>query len=174
MKLTRKFGLTAGLLTLLTPLLLSGQAIAGPSNAAPLIDKEFEAALRKFVCNRFCNRIDATDEQREKLSKIMTDAQEESRPLREDLRSGLLGLSDMMSDSKSNDEQIRAKVKELRSLHEKVQDRRISALLEARKVLNAEQRQEVNKRFADLITGVGKPRRLGFLMHGAQAFSSLE
>lgn len=157
-----------------TALVLAGGAIcsmnlpsmAGPASAAsPLIDKDFEIALRKFLAKKFFRRIDATEEQQEKLSKIMAETQEETRPSREELRQGLRALSELVSDSKTSDEQIKAKVKELRGLHEKVQDRRLTAFLEARKVLTDEQRQKIQKRVKELMSGAGPgARRLGMYM----------
>lgn len=135
-----------------------------PGAGAPLIDKDFEIAVRKFVSKRFFNRIDATDEQREKLSKIMADTQEETRPSREQLRQSLLDLSAMFSDGKSTDEQIKARVKELREMHEKIQNRRLDAALAARKILTAEQMQKMHGRLSQLISGGIKPRRLSMIM----------
>ncbi len=150
------------------PLLVGFAAptLAGNATAAPLIDKDFETALRKFVSKRFFSRINASDEQRDKLSKIMTETADETRPAREELRQGLLSLNNMMSDEKSSDEMIKAKVQELRALREKVQDKRMSALLEARKILSSEQKQQIHSRINDLLTGNIKARRLGLLMQG--------
>ncbi len=154
-------------LTLIAPVLLSVPTLAGTPAATSLIDKDFEVALRKFVSKRFFNRIDASDEQREKLSKIMADTQDETRPAREELRRSLLDLNDMMADSKTSDEAIKNKVKELREKREKLQDRRLSALLEARKVLTDEQKEQIRERINGLITGGAKPRRLGMLFKSA-------
>lgn len=165
-----KFGKKARVALMLTAVSgvlfgLNLPTIAGtPGAGAPLIDKDFEIALRKFVSKRFFNRIDASDEQREKLSKIMAETQDETRPKREQLRQGMLDLSSMYSDGKSSDEVIKAKVKELRELHEKIQNRRLDAALAARKILTAEQMQKMHGRLSQLISGGIKPRRLSMLM----------
>lgn len=165
-----KFGKKARVALMLTAVSgvlfgLNLPTIAGtPGAGAPLIDKDFEIALRKFVSKRFFNRIDASDEQREKLSKIMAETQDETRPKREQLRQGMLDLSSMYSDGKSSDEVIKAKVKELRELHEKIQNRRLDAALAARKTLTAEQMQKMHGRLSQLISGGIKPRRLSMLM----------
>lgn len=142
---------------------------AGTPGSAPLVDKEFEGALRKFISKRFFNRINATEEQREKLSKIMADTQEATGPSREEMRQCLVDLNAMMADTKNTDDQIKAKVKELRALHEKVQDQRLASVLEARKVLNPEQRQQIQTRINELLTGGLKPRRIGMLIRGGGA-----
>ena len=167
MKFSKKKAMIAAVVVAITaPLFgMAAPSLAGTPSATPLIDKEFETALRKFISKRFFNRINATDEQREKLSKIMADTQEETRPAREELRQGMLDLSTLMADEKTTDDQIKAKVKELRSLHEKVQDRRIASILEARKVLTPEQRQQIHGKISELINGGVKPgRRIGFLL----------
>lgn len=140
-------------------------SIAGPSSP-PLIDKEFETAVRKFVSKRFFNRIDATDEQREKLSRIMGETQDQTRPIREQVRQGLLQLSDLMADEKASDDQIKAKVKEIRDLHEQVQDKRLSAVLEARKILSAEQRKKISNRVSEIITGGIRQKKISMLLNG--------
>lgn len=173
MKFSKKTVTIAAVLAISAPLCLgmAAPSLAGTPSATPLIDKDFEVALRKFISKRFFNRINATDEQREKLSKIMADTQDETRASREEFRQGVLDLSAMMADEKATDDQIKSKVKELRSLHEKVQDRRISSMLEARKVLTPEQRQQIHGKISELITGGIKPgRRVGFLLRGGQSF----
>jgi Spy/CpxP family protein refolding chaperone len=169
MKFGRKTTIAAVTLTLAAPVLMGtfNPSSAGTPTSAPLIDKDFEVAMRKFVAKRFFNRIDASTEQREKLSKIMADTQDETRPVREELRQGLLDLSGMMADDKVSDSDIKARVKELRTLHEKVQDRRLAAVLDARKILTPEQKQLMNTKFTELITGGIKPRKIGMLINSA-------
>lgn len=167
MKFGRNAKVGAVVLALMAPAMIGvfNPSNAGTPSASPLIDKDFEVAMRKFVAKRFFNRIDASSEQREKLSKIMADTQDETRPLREELRQGLLDLSGMVADDKVADDQIKAKVQELRTLHEKVQDRRVSAILQARKILTPEQKELINTRITELITGGLKPKKIGMLMH---------
>lgn len=138
--------------------------IAGTPGSPELVDKEFEGALRKFVSKRFFNRIGASPEQREKISKIMADTQEQTRPDREQFRQGLLELSSMMSNEKSNDEDIKKRVSDLRSLKQKIGDQRLAAALQVRHILTAEQRQKIHNRISELITGGMRPRNLGGLM----------
>jgi Spy/CpxP family protein refolding chaperone len=176
MKFGRKTKMGAVILTLMSPALIGSftPSSAGTPVTGPLIDKDFEVAMRKFVAKRFFNRIDATAEQREKLSKIMADTQDETRPWREELRQGLLDLAGLMTDEKTSEDQIKAKVSELRSLHEKVQDRRLQAMLAARKILTNDQRQQLNGKFTELLTGGLKPRRIGMLIHSASGILSNE
>jgi Spy/CpxP family protein refolding chaperone len=138
--------------------------IAGTPSGAPLVDKEFESALRKFVSKRFFNRIEASPEQREKISKIMADTQEQTRPDREQLRQGVLELSSMMSNEKTNDEEIKKRVNDLRALKQKIGDQRLTAALQVRHILTAEQRQKIHNRISEFITGGMSPRKLG-MMH---------
>lgn len=127
---------------------------AGPTSVAgSLIDVEFEGALRKFVIKRFCNRIQASDEQKAKINQLAATTQEDTRAQREELRQGLLSLSDMMANNEVSDEAITKKAHELREIKEQVMDRRLKSLLELRKILTAEQRQQVNNRLHSAISG---------------------
>lgn len=175
-----KFGNKAKMTALAALLLLPTVAgsiqptIAGTPTAAPLIDKEFETALRKFVSKRFFNRIDATSEQREKISKIMADTQEQTRPDREQFRQGLLELSSMMNNEKTSDEDIKKRVSDLRSLKQQIGDQRLAAALQVRHILSAEQRQKIHNRISELITGGMSPRKLGQLRNHVSLLSETE
>ncbi len=160
----RKAKVLALSLALLAPI---GIWLAQASYAAPrgLIDKDFELAVRKFVSKRFYNRIDATDEQRQKLDSIWMGTMESTRPAREEVRQGALQLSALMATDDATDEQITEKAHELRALHQKVMDQRLDSVLKARKVLTKAQRAQVNERISELITGGLKPRRIGFLLN---------
>lgn len=166
MNIKRNILLAAAAFAVLAPVNLGfSPALAAPANSGSLIDKDFEVALRKFVSKRFFNRIDATNDQREKLSAIFSDTQESTRPDRESLRQGLIDLSSMMANDKVNDEDIAKKVHELRELRSRIMDKRLSAALAARKVLTAEQRQKIHDKITEVLTGGLKPRAIGFLLN---------
>lgn len=155
------------LLVLIPALLGVAQAsFAGPAGVGALIDKEFETAMRKFVTRRFFNRIDATDEQRTKLNAIFEKTMDETRPEREQFRQGLLDLSNLMASKDATDEQIKQKADDVRTMKQKLSDRRLTAALEVRRILTVDQRQKINNRVQELISGGGaKPlRKISFLM----------
>lgn len=141
-------------------------AFAAPSTS-PLIDKEFDGALGKFLAKKFCKRIDASDEQTEKITKIVAATREETRPMREELRQGLIQLSTMVARDDATDEQIKAKAMELRSMHEKVMDVRLESALKARHVLNHDQLEKINKRLTNLLSGDFTPNRLQHAMRSS-------
>lgn len=144
---------------------LAQAAFAGPASVGGLIDKDFETALRKFVSKRFFNRIDATDEQRAKIGSLFEKTMDETRPDREQFRQGLLELSNLMASKDATDEQIRQKVADVKAVKQKIQDKRLSTALEVRKILTVEQRQKIQDRVQNLITGNAKPlRRISMLM----------
>jgi Spy/CpxP family protein refolding chaperone len=152
-------------LALMAPLagVLAQESIAAPGSAG-LIDKDFEVALRRFISKRFYNRIDATAEQRQKLDTIWTSTMEATRPQREEVRQEALQLSSLVASDEATDEQITEKAHQLRAAHQKVMDERLNSLLKARKVLTKEQRQQINERLTQLISGGLKPKRIGLLM----------
>lgn len=166
MKLGNKAKITAVAALVLLPALAGSiqPTIAGTPTSTPLIDKEFEGALRKFISKRFFNRIDATPEQRDKISKIMAETQDQTRQDREQFRQGLLDLSSMMTNEKTSDEDIKKQVSDLRALKQKIGDQRLTAALQVRHVLSAEQRQKIHNRISELITGGISPRKMGGLL----------
>ena len=142
-------------------------AFATGDAGAPLIDKDLESCMHKVISKRFYRRIDATEEQKEKLDAIWTSTADSTRPQREELRRNVLALSDLMASDSSTDDQITAKVSEIRQLHQKVQDERLASVLKARKILTAQQRQKIHDRLNDFITGGGgglRSRKLSMLL----------
>jgi Spy/CpxP family protein refolding chaperone len=118
-----------------------------------LIDPELEIALSNHFKKRFFNLIDASDEQKTKLSGLLTKQLDDARPLRSQIREKVMDLSDMIADEKSTDEAITGKVEEIRQLREQIQDKRLNTILKARSVLTAEQKQIVSKRIKGILTG---------------------
>lgn len=131
------------------------------ATAAKLIDRPFEECLIKHFQARFFNRIDATGEQREKLSEIFARRAEETRPLRVQLRQGILELSDMMARDDVSDEQLTAKAREVRQLRERVADEQLKSVLAVRAVLTQAQRQQISSTISGLISGQWKRRLSG-------------
>lgn len=161
---SKKFLLVAGLTVPLCAALAQA-TFADNSATAQFIDKEFETSLRKFFTRRFCNRIDATAEQREKIGALFASTQDETRASREEFRHGLSDLSALVASEKATDDQITAKVQELRAMHNKIQDKRVNTVLALRKILTVEQREKVNNKIQDLLSGGAiKPRRLGMML----------
>jgi Spy/CpxP family protein refolding chaperone len=132
---------------------------AAARGAVSLIDKETEACVRKICSRRLYKLIDATDDQRAKLDDLAQSTADTTRPLREDLRSGILDLSKLFAEDQSTDEEITKKAHKLQSLQQTIAEERLSAMLKARHVLSKEQRQKIDQRITDIITA-GLPRRL--------------
>lgn len=125
-----------------------------------LIDKDLEGALRNHFQKRFFNLIDATDEQKKELSAIIAAQAEEASPIRQELRSQVLDVNDLIADESTTDEQIKQRVEKIRALRDKLQDKRLETMLKVRSKLTAEQKQIVSARIKGILTG--NPR-LGLL-----------
>jgi Spy/CpxP family protein refolding chaperone len=151
-------------ITLAALLPLAGTPAALADNK-PLIDKEFEYALNKHISRRFCSRINASDEQREKIAALFAATMEQSRPLREEVRSGLLDLSALAASDAATDEQITRKVADLRAVREKIANERLSAALKLRKILTHDQRKQMHDRVTELLTGSFTAHRISMLMN---------
>jgi|AGTN01.1.fsa_nt_gi hypothetical protein len=125
-----------------------------------LIDKDLENALRNHFQKRFFNLIDATEEQKKELSAIIAAQAEEAGPIRQELRSEVLDINDLIADEGTTDEQIKQRVDKIRALRDKLQDKRLETMLKVRSKLSAEQKQIVSRRIKGILTG--NPR-LGLL-----------
>jgi Spy/CpxP family protein refolding chaperone len=128
-------------------------AEAGKAAGEALIDGDFEEAMLKHFERRFFKRIDATDEQRTTMSEIFLKQMQSSRSQREAIRRKLIDLSDFIAADGSTDEQIKEKVAELRTMHEKLMDTRVDTALKVRQVLTPEQRKTIADRIANLLSG---------------------
>jgi Spy/CpxP family protein refolding chaperone len=154
-KTTRKILIAAGLVAALS---LAGKivlpAIADQAAAAGnLIDRDFQDACRKHIERRFFEHINATDDQKEKIDKLVAATVDETYPMREQLREGLVQLNDMSAKDDTTDEQILDKAHELRALHEQVADKALDTMLKIRRTMTSDQRKLVAGHINDLLTG---------------------
>lgn len=141
--------------------------LAGNANtSAPIIDADFENAVRKHFQKRFFNLIDATAEQQAQISKLLAERQEQTRPQREQMRQGVVELSQLMASDSATDDQIREKVAKLKEMRSHIQDERLETVLKVRAQLTPEQRKTISDKVVGIITGNIKPRRLVGLVDG--------
>lgn len=87
--------------------------------------------------------LNLTEEQKGKIQQLRSRTSTRARDLRRKLMSGGQELRDMMFDPAASDETIRAKGRELRKLHEQVEDIKLDDFLSIRSVLTAEQRKHL-------------------------------
>lgn len=87
--------------------------------------------------------LNLTEDQKGKIQQMRSRTSTRARELRRQLLSGGQELRDMMFDPAASDEMIRAKGRELRRLHEQVEDIKIDDFLSIRSVLTAEQRKRL-------------------------------
>jgi len=151
-----KKGILAGVATALV--LLGGSVAMNAVEAIEtkniLIDKDFEVAVRKHLEKRLYNLIDASDGQQEKISKLLGERAEQTRPEREKLKEGLVDLSNMLGGD-TQDDAIVAKAHELRTMHEQLMDERLTTLLKVREVLSPSQRKIVSDKMVSILSGGG-------------------
>lgn len=128
-------------------------AWAGKTMTQALIDPELESALTNHFKKRFFNLIEASDDQKSKLSSLISRQLDDARPLRAQIREDLMDLSDLIANENTSDETIKKKVSEIRTLREQIQDKRLNTILEARAVLNKDQKKIVSNRIKGILTG---------------------
>jgi Spy/CpxP family protein refolding chaperone len=83
--------------------------------------------------------LNLTEEQKGKIQQMRSRTSTRARELRSKLLSGGQELRDMMFDPAASDDMIRAKGRELRKLHEQVEDIKLDDFLSIRSVLTADQ-----------------------------------
>jgi Spy/CpxP family protein refolding chaperone len=151
-----KKGILAGVATALVVIggSVAFNAVEAIETKNILIDKDFEVAVRKHLEKRLYNLLDASDAQQEKISKLLGERAEETRPEREKIREGLVDLSNMLGGD-TQDDAIVAKVHELRAMHEQVMDEGLSTLLKVREVLSPSQRKIVSDKMVSILSGGG-------------------
>jgi Spy/CpxP family protein refolding chaperone len=131
------------------PALAADTAVA----AGNLIDRDFQDACRKHFEKKFFHNIGATSEQQAKIDKLVENSMDETLPMREKLKQGLLDLNDMAAKDDTTDDQIVQKAHELRALHEQIADRRLQTVLAVRQELTGDQRKQIASRIKGLISG---------------------
>jgi len=109
-------------------------------------DQELTRALLKHFEKRFFNRIEATSEQREKISKILESKLKLSRQNRLTLRRGMKDLTKMACDPKAKASNIEAKAHELQRLRSEMSEARLQTMLEVRALLSEDQLSKMGKR----------------------------
>lgn len=87
--------------------------------------------------------LNLTDEQKAKIQQLRKATATRVREVRRKLFSGGQELRDMMFDPSASDDQIRAKGKELRKLHEQAEDMKLDDFLAIRGVLTPDQRKRL-------------------------------
>jgi Spy/CpxP family protein refolding chaperone len=130
------------------------------SNDEPLVDKPFEECLLQHFEKKFFNRIEATGEQREKLSAILSERIGATRPLREKLRHEFLAMTDLMANDTATAKDISSQEKVVMALRDELADERLSTALKVREVLTPAQRQKISNRVHEFLNGDFKPGRL--------------
>jgi len=116
-------------------------------------DDEWSNCLRKHFEKKFFKRIDATKEQEEKLSALIDNAAQENQGMRAEIKEKALSLVDSFGGSNASDDELRRQVAELRTLHEKLMDRRLETALKVRAVMTPEQRKIVLEKFKQRFDG---------------------
>lgn len=130
-------------------------AFAKPETAVDTCeDPEFRQALIKHMEKRFFARIDATDEQQTQIKAIIEKSMSENQDKKKAMRTGVKELLAMVQGD-AKDEEIKAKVKDLRAIHESLTDARIESMLSIRKTLNDEQRAKLGSRFSEILSKRG-------------------
>ena len=109
--------------------------------------EDWANCLRVHMQNRFFKRINATDDQREKLSALFKNTMEQNRETRMQVKSQFEALIDLFTDSKASDDQIRKQFEELKSTREKLVEKRLDLALKTRTILTPDQLKLVGDRF---------------------------
>jgi Spy/CpxP family protein refolding chaperone len=113
------------------------------TGAIAMEDDDWSNCLRKHFEKRFFKRIDATKEQQEKMSALIDNAAQENQGMRAEIKDKALSLVNSFGGGSASDDELRQQVAELRTLHEKLMDKRLETALKVRAVMTPEQRKIV-------------------------------
>ena len=97
---------------------------------------------------RFMEKLNLTTDQRNKMTQIRNKYQPQFTSLREQIRNERNTLSQMMRDNQ-NEDKMRSQHQKIVSLNQQIQNLRFESMLEMRKVLTPEQREQWAKMMED-------------------------
>lgn len=112
-------------------------------------DPEFEKALLKHIEKRLFERINANEEQQTKIATLIESKLEGNRGKRQSLKEGFKEFIKLSQSADANDDEIRAKAKELRAMHEALMDDRLDTFLSIRGMLDADQRAKLGNKILE-------------------------
>jgi periplasmic protein CpxP/Spy len=121
----------------------------GPSVAMGGVDSDRMEKRAAFITNRFLSRVDATVEQKEKITAIMRNAMTELQPLRERHRAARMELTNALTSPVVD----RARIEQMRvtelATAEILTRKMADYLVTAAEVLTPDQRQQLATRVKD-------------------------
>jgi Spy/CpxP family protein refolding chaperone len=103
--------------------------------------------LRAHMQNRFFKGINATVDQKEKLSELFKSTMEQNRETRVQVKNQFASLIDLFADGKASDDQIRKQFEDLKASREKLAAKRLDLALKVRTILTPDQLKLVGDRF---------------------------
>lgn len=96
-----------------------------------------------YCANAGFNRLDLSDEQKEKIETLISTSQKEIRPIREKLFDKSAALRRLWLQENPDKDKIIALRKEVRTLHDDMEDKATALRFEIRKVLTTEQQEKL-------------------------------
>jgi len=155
LKTSRQVWLYAVVLLLFLP---HSSAFAENGNASAgrdARDASFDVGdcIRKIVRHRFLELIDASDEQRAKVSELLASHEQKTRAIRQEVRKEATTLLDQFADSQTTDQQMIDRCMQLRARKQEWMDENIKTMLKVRAVMNPEQRRALVNFVMGLLTG---------------------
>jgi len=120
---------------------------------ACLVDKDLQIALKNHFKKRFFNLIEATEAQQEQISSIVDKQFETAVAKRAKMKEQAMDIAGLVGDENATDDQIKAKVENIRAMRHELQDQRLETALSIRRLLTKEQKEIVAARFKGILTG---------------------
>ncbi len=115
-------------------------------------------------CRSLANRLDLPPEKAERFEEIMTASEEETRAVRERLRTARSELLELMWESEPREEAIFEKVDEIVALQGELEQILVRRLLETRSILDPDEAMRLHKhmerRMSDIMHPQTRPHRV--------------
>ena len=145
------------LLTTVCGVALAAKPTSSTTSMVNSVALNGDANWQKHIVERIEHRIfkiiHASEDQKTKLTSILNNTFEQNAELRNELKSKVLDLSKAYADDSVTNERIKERLTAIEDVRAKLRTRRVEALLSAREVLSAKQRQilseRLNERFGD-------------------------
>lgn len=150
-----RMSVCAALLVLVGPLQnCAAEERTGASHQSKdMIDADLSRCLRKIMQQRFFNLIDATDEQRERMSELLSNHEQKMRPVRQELRKEAIGLLELFANSDATDQQLTDRCMQVRARRLEWMDENIKTMLKVRSLMKPEQRRTLVNFIMGLFNG---------------------
>ena len=117
------------------------------------MEPELRQALKNHFQNKFFRLIDASQDQKEKISTLVDEQLDYATPIRQKMRANGFKLADMIADQSVSDEALSEEIDKVHALKDQIAAKRRKTLMKIRSLLSKEQKEIVAARIKARLSG---------------------